>query len=52
MLVRLWVIKPIQSLSAVSYAFAAPWYMLVVLPPDWRQISYASAKCDLNSDQI
>ena len=53
MLVRLWVIDPtLSSSSAVSYAFAAPWYMFAVLPPDWSRISYASEKCDLNLDQI
>ena len=51
MMVRLWVTEPtISSSSVVSYVFAAPWYMFAVSHPDWRRISYASAKFDLKLD--
>ena len=39
------------SLSS-SYTFAAPWYGLLPLCPDWRHTMYALAKCVLNSAQF
>ena len=39
------------SLSSL-YTFAAPWYGLPPLFPDWRRTMYALAKCILNSAQF